>query len=218
VVVHGGGRQINALSARLGFPVVKINGLRVTTPEVAEVVQMVLCGPVRSRLVSALEAAGLRAVGVSGADGGLLEARITDPDLGRVGEISRVSPALLDALSAAGFTPVVAPVCVDAMGPLNVNADEAATAVALALSAGDLLFVSDVPGVLVDGVPQASLTAREVEERIAAGDVKDGMAVKLRCAARAFQRGVAVVRIGDLTALTDPVAGTRLLAGAAHPA
>jgi len=218
IVVHGGGKQINALSARLGLPVVKINGLRVTTPEVAEAVQMVLCGPVRSRLVAALRAAGLEAVGISGADGGLLEARITDADLGRVGEVVRVAPALLESLIAGGFTPVVAPVCADQTGPLNVNADEAATALALALAVKELLFISDVPGVLVDGVPQASLVAREVEGRIAAGDVKDGMAVKLRCAVRALQGGVAVVRIGDLRALTDPLAGTRLLSGAAHPA
>lgn len=219
VVVHGGGRQINALSERLGLPIVKRDGLRVTTPEVAEVVQMVLAGPVSLRLVTALRAAGLEPVGLSGADGGLLEAQVTDPALGRVGEVTAVRPALLAALLQSGFTPVVAPVSVDAAGdPLNVNADAAAAAVAVALGAAELVFVSDVPGVLVDGVPQASLSLADAEARIGSGAVQGGMIVKLRAAARALSGGVAAVRVGALETLTSTLAGTRLLSGTPSPA
>lgn len=214
VVVHGGGQAVSALSRRLNLPVEKRDGLRVTTPEIAEVVEMVLGGPMNRLLVSALRAAGLDAIGLSGVDGGLLEARAAEGGLGHVGEIVKVRASLLESLLLAGLTPVVAPVAPAAADgvPYNVNADHAAAAVAAAMHADELLFVSDIPGVTIGGVAQPTLAAAEVESMIEGGIATDGMAAKLRAAAQALRAGVRAVRIGDLDMFASATAGTRLLA------
>ena len=214
VVVHGGGQAVSALSRRLSLPVEKRGGLRVTTPEIAEVVEMVLGGPVNRLLVSALRAAGLDAIGLCGVDGGLLEARAAAGELGHVGEIVKVRASLLESLLLAGLTPVVAPVAPaagDGGLPFNVNADHAAAAVASALHAEELLFVSDIPGVEIDGVAQPTLATTEIESMIELGIATDGMAAKLRAAAQALGAGVRAVRIGDLDMFASQTAGTRLL-------
>lgn len=214
VVVHGGGRAVSDLSRRLSLPVEKREGLRVTTAPVAEVVEMVLSGPVNRLLVTALRGAGIDAVGLSGADGGLLTAAQVSGGLGYVGEITRVRTALIDSLLLAGLTPVIAPVTPDPAGSpiaLNVNADSAAAVIAAALSAAELLFVSDVPGVLADGEVQPSLTTGDIEPLIADGVAAEGMAAKLRAAERALSGGAKAVRIGDLRMLSEPKAGTRLV-------
>ncbi len=223
VVVHGGGPAVSALSRRLGLPVEQREGLRVTSPEVAEVVEMVLAGPTNRRVVAALRAAGLDALGLSGVDGGLLAARPAPGGLGHVGEIVEVRASLLHSLLLAGLTPVIAPIAPGAPGseggpPLNVNADDAAAAVAGALCAAELLFVSDVPGVRVEGVVQPSLATGEIEALIELGAATDGMAAKLRAAAAALRAGARAVRIGDLHLLDQPAAGTRILATAVQPA
>ncbi len=221
VVVHGGGRAVSALSRRLGLPVEQRKGLRVTTAQVAEVVEMVLAGPVNRAVVAALREAGLDAIGLSGGDGGLLTAQVTQAGLGYVGEISAVRAALLESLLLAGLTPVVAPVVPDGAGgavPLNVNADHAAAAVAGALRAEELLLISDVPGVAVDGVSQPALATADIDALIELGVASDGMAAKLRAAASALQAGAKAVRIGDLDLLTSSSAGTRILAAAIQPA
>lgn len=215
VVVHGGGRAVTEWSQRLGLPVEKRDGMRVTTPEIAELVEMVLSGPINRVLVSALRAAGLDAIGLSGVDGGLLTARVR-ADLGEVGEIVSVRGSLLQSLLLAGLTPVVAPVAPSGGGaaptrPLNVNADQAAAAIAAALDAQELLFVSDVPGVTIDGVTQPTLAAAEIEQMIEGGVATGGMAAKLRAAADSMRAGVRAVRIGDLDMLEHATAGTRLL-------
>ena len=215
VVVHGGGQAVSAWSRRLSLPIEKRDGLRVTTLEIAEVVEMVLGGPVNRLLVSALRAAGLDALGLSGVDGGLLTARPAAAGLGHVGEIAAVRASLLESLLLAGLTPVVspfAPVAGVSGVPLNVNADHAAAAVAAALHADELLFVSDIPGVEIDGVAQPTLAAAEVESIIELGVATDGMAAKLRAAAQALEAGVRAVRIGDLDMFENATAGTRLLA------
>ncbi|HET8714044.1 MAG TPA: acetylglutamate kinase [Gemmatimonadales bacterium] len=218
VIVHGGGQAVSHWSRRLGLPVEKKDGLRVTTPEIAQIVEMVLGGPVNRLLVTALREAGLDAIGLSGVDGGLLTAQPIQGDgLGEVGEIAHVRGSLLQSLLLAGLTPVVAPVAPSATSPvrpLNVNADQAAAAIAAALGTGaeELLFVSDVPGVTVDGVTQPTLAAAEIEQMIEAGVASGGMAAKLRAAAQALRAGVRAVRIGDLEMLGDATAGTRLLA------
>ena len=223
VVVHGGGKAVDALSRRLGLPVEKREGLRVTTAEVAEAVEMALVAATSRLLVSALRRAGLDALGVAGVDGGLFRARIGPGRLGFVGEIVEVRTDVLQRLLAAGFTPVVAPVApqpdvpespLSAAVPLNVNADHAAAAVAGALGAAELLFVSNVPGVEVDGVAQPTIAMAEIETLIARGVATNGMAAKLRAAAHALRSGARAVRIGDLRMLADPAAGTRLLASA----
>jgi acetylglutamate kinase len=216
VVVHGGGEAVSTWSRRLGLPVEKRDGLRVTTPEIAQVVEMVLGGPMNRLLVSALRAAGLDAIGLSGVDGGLLTAQpLQNGELGEVGEIVNVRASLLQSLLLAGLTPVVAPVAPSLTAPirpLNVNADQAAAAIAAALGAHELLFVSDVPGVTIDGVTQPTLAAGEIAPMIDGGVATGGMAAKLRAAAQALEAGVRAVRIGDLDMLEHATAGTRLLA------
>ena len=215
VVVHGGGQAVTNWSKRLGLPVEKKDGLRRTTPEIAELVEMVLGGPINRLLVSTLRAAGLDAIGLSGVDGGLLTAQVLQHGaLGEVGEIVNVRASLLHSLLLAGLTPVVAPVAPSLaipVRPLNVNADQAAAAIAGALQAEELLFISDVPGVTVDGVTQPTLAAAEIEQMIEAGVATGGMAAKLRAAAVALRAGVRAVRIGGLDMLGAATAGTRLL-------
>ena len=222
VVVHGGGRAVSALSRRLGLAVEKRDGRRVTTPEVAEVVELVMAGPVNRQVVTALRAAGLDAVGLSGVDGGLLAAQPAPGGLGHVGEIAGVRVALLESFLLAGLTPVIAPMAPDVSGaagpPLNVNADDAAAAIAAALGAAELLLVSDVPGVEVDGALRPALEAGDVETLIELGVAADGMAAKLRAATAALRGGARAVRIGDLRLLDDARAGTRILAAAVQPA
>lgn len=216
VVVHGGGQAVSDWSRRLGLPVEKKDGLRVTTPEIAQVVEMVLGGPMNRLLVTALRTAGLDAIGLSGVDGGLLTAQpLQGGALGDVGEIVNVRASLLQSLLLAGLTPVVAPIAPSLTAPirpLNVNADQAAAAIAAALGAQELLFVSDVPGVTVDGVTQPTLAAAEIEQMIEGGVATGGMAAKLRAAAQALGAGVRAVRIGDLDMFGAATAGTRLLA------
>ena len=224
VVVHGGGRAVSAWSERLGLPVEKRDGRRVTTPEVAEVVELVLAGPLNRRVVAALRRSGLDAVGLSGVDGGLLTARRAESGtkLGHVGEIVQVRAALLESFLLAGLTPVIAPMAPaagdGAATPFNVNADDAAAAIAGALHAAELLLVSDVPGVQVGGVVQPVLDGVEIESLIESGAASEGMAAKLRAAVAALRAGARAVRIGDLRLLDDPRAGTRILATAAQPA
>ena len=215
VVVHGGGQAVSAWSRRLGLPVEQRDGLRVTTPEIAEVVEMVLGGPMNRLLVSALRDAGIDAIGLCGVDGGLLTAEPTKSGLGEVGEIVKVRASLLQSLLLAGLTPVVAPVAPSnssPVRPLNVNADQAASAVAAALNAQELLFVSNVAGVTIDGIAQPTLAAQEIEPMIELGIASGGMAAKLRAAAQALGAGVRAVRIGDLDMFENATAGTRLLA------
>jgi len=229
VVVHGGGRAVTALSRQLGLPVEKRAGIRVTTPEVAAVVEMVLGGPINRNVVGALRLAGLDAVGLSGVDGGLLTAELLPGGFGHVGKITAVRVALLHSLLLAGLTPVIAPMAPGSGGdvgsggggadvPFNVNADDAAAAIAGALQAAELLFISDVPGVVVEGVPQPTLPVGALDTLIELGIAADGMAAKLRAAAAALEAGTRAVRIGDLRLLGDPTAGTRLLAATVQPA
>src|SRR3989441_4972323 len=200
VVVHGGGQAVSAWSRRLGLPVEKREGLRVTTPEIAEIVEMVLGGPMNRLLVSALRDAGLDAIGLSGVDGGLLTAQPVQKgsELGEVGTIENVRASLLQSLLLAGLTPVVAPVApslAPPIRPLNVNADQAAAAIAAALGAQELLFVSDVPGVTVDSITQPTLAAAEIEPMIEGGIATGGMAAKVRAAAPRLNAGVPGVRL-----------------------
>ena len=149
VVVHGGGPQISALLERLHIESRFENGLRVTDEATMQAVEMVLCGQVNKDVVRRFAAHGVRAAGISGRDGGLLLASVRQPALGRVGEVDKVDPALVECLLAGGFVPVVAPVASDAEGqPLNINADTAAGALAGALHADYFVLISDVPGVL----------------------------------------------------------------------
>jgi acetylglutamate kinase len=217
VVVHGGGKEITALQRSLGAEPEWRDGLRVTTDASVRAVSMVLSGVVNKRLVAALLSAGTDAVGVSGEDGGLLRADVLrGGTLGRTGEVAQVRTRLLVAWLEQGLLPVVSPVSRGPDGgPLNVNADDAAAAVAAALGAAELLFLSDVPGVLRDGETVRTLAADGVEALIGDGTASGGMAPKLRAAARAAAAG-SRVRIGGLEMLEDGGAGTRVLRAPMH--
>jgi acetylglutamate kinase len=215
VVVHGGGKEISELQRTLGVEPERRDGLRYTGVDAMRAVQMVLSGAVNKRVVGALLDAGGDAVGLSGEDGALLQARTArDGELGRVGEVVRVRTELLRVVLAIGMVPVVSPVSRGEDGkPLNVNADDAAAAVAAALDADELLLISNVEAVMDGTEPLRTLDAAAAEAMIAAGTASGGMAPKLRAAVRALAEGVGAVRIGGLGMLDDPQAGTRIRAG-----
>lgn len=181
VVVHGAGPQISAEMGRRGIEPRFVRGRRVTTPEVLEVV----CESLDAVNAEVCAAIGSAALALRGDEIGLRARRV--PSLGLVGEPSPCAPApILEAL-AAGRVPVVAPL---AVGPLNVNADEAAAALAVGLGAERILFVSDVPGVLVEGAVADVLPADEAEAALDAGEFEGGIVPKLVAAVRAARGGV----------------------------
>lgn len=216
VLVHGGGKEIARLQAALGLEPRFIEGLRVTDEATLAVTEMVLSGAVNKRLVARLVSRGIPAVGLSGVDGGLLRVRpLVHPagDLGRVGEVTSVDLSVLSLLLRQGVVPVVSPISLGPEGrSYNVNADHAAMALARALGARSLAFVTNVPGVLIDGQVVARLTAPEAEAWIRAGTISGGMVPKVRAALDVVAAGVAEARIVDLEGLRRG-AGTRFVAG-----
>jgi acetylglutamate kinase len=212
VVVHGGGKQMTRFLAERGIESRFVNGLRVTTPETMDAVVKVLAGTVNHELVAALSKAGACAVGLSGVDSGLAMAVQMDPALGSVGRVVSSNPALLRLLTANGYIPVVACMAGDAEGRMyNVNADQMAVACAAGFEAGQLVFLTDVDGVL-DGSKRlcAELTAADCEGLIADGVATGGMQAKLNAATSALRQGVGQVRIAP-GAAQDALA--RVLAG-----
>lgn len=207
VIVHGGGKAIAEMEARLGLPTHKVDGLRVTSAAGRDVVQMVLSGHTNKLLVQALLEAGVDAVGLSGVDGKLLQCvqkHHPTADLGYVGEVVAVRTAVLEILLAQGMVPVVSPVSrhVETGEIYNVNADDAAVAVARALGADRLSFVSNVPGVLDEKkqrIPQ--LTAVTAEALIAQGVINGGMIPKVRAALAALGPTLPQAVIVDLAGL-----------------
>lgn len=213
-IVHGGGDEISAMQRQLGGDASFAGGRRVTTEADLEVVRMVLSGTVNKRLVAALLTEGAKAVGLSGEDGGLLQAEIASRGtLGRVGVPSRVDPDLLWDLLGHGWLPVISPVAREMGGSsaLNVNGDDAAAAIAAALGAAELLLLADVPGVIAHGSPVAALDPDSAMALVRDGTAGGGMAAKLEAACAALARGIPRVRIGDLQALTNTELGTVLL-------
>jgi len=216
-IVHGGGDQVSALQRTLGAPAAFVRGRRVTREGDIQTIRMALSGGVNKELAARLTAAGVPALGVSGEDAGLLGARrVDDAELGLVGEPVWVDAGLLRHLLAGGYLPVVSPLARDvdatagAACALNVNGDDAAAAMAVALEADELVFVSDVPGVVVRGSVVPQMDADEASAAIADGTATGGMVAKLGAAMAAMERGVARVRVGDLDALLDPARGTVL--------
>jgi acetylglutamate kinase len=204
VLVHGGGKEIGQMQQALGGEPRFVGGLRVTDERALAAAEMVLCGTVSTRLVAALLAAGADALGLSGVDRALIRAeRQTHPagDLGRVGRPVAVRAAVLHELLDGGVVPVVAPVSLGADGPLNVNADEAAGAIAAALGAAEVVFVTNVPGVLVGGALAPRLAASAIEALIADGTISGGMIPKVRAALAALAAGVRAARITNLAGL-----------------
>ncbi len=196
VVVHGGGNVISQWMQRQGIPPRFVNGLRVTDAPSLEIVVAVLTGLVNKELVSLLHKLGGRAIGISGIDGGLLEARITNPELGYVGEIERVNGEPLRAILDSGYIPLVAPLtshCQDGSehsgAPLNVNGDTVAGELAYALGAERLVILTDVEGIM-DG---SNRVIRRLDRRRASilahsGVIRSGMMPKLAACLRALER------------------------------
>ncbi|WP_375593833.1 acetylglutamate kinase [Algihabitans albus] len=205
IIVHGGGPQIGRMLQRLNVETEFVDGLRVTSAETVDVVEMVLAGTINKSIVSAINQAGGTAIGLSGKDGNLVQARKLrrtkrDPesniekilDLGFVGEPTKVNPQVLAALEQSGMVPVIAPIGVGAEGETyNINADTVAGAVAAAVGAARLLMLTDVIGVLdKSGDLLTDLTVEDVAKLEADGTVSGGMIPKLQTCVEAVQGGV----------------------------
>ena len=199
VLVHGGGKAINAMLKRLDVPVKFKDGLRVTDDETMEAVQEVLVGHVNQQLVWALNEYGHNAVGISGADGKTLKAEPVDPDLGRVGRIREVDTNLINTILDDGYIPVVATVGCGPDGFYNINADVAADKIAEAMGADKLIYLTDVDGLFRDFSDEDSLVAQltrtETHELLESGTLDGGMIPKIRSVAEALDAGVSEVVI-----------------------
>ena len=206
VVVHGGGATISAWLARMGIEAKFVRGLRVTDAASLDVVVAVLAGVVNTQLVAELGAFGAPAIGLTGADAGVLQAHRYDDSLGFVGKIERINPAPIADLLGRGYLPVVAPIAIDTSGLassqlLNTNADTAAGQIAAALGASRLVFLTDVDAVLdADNRPLAHLTPNEAIALIASGAAAGGMIPKLEAATRAAITGCATNIVNGTTA------------------
>lgn len=205
VLVHGGGPQVDAVMKRMGKQPEFRDGLRVTDEETLDIVRMVLVGKVNRDLVATINREALDepvAVGVSGEDGGLLTATARESVLGYVGDVSHVRASVLDRLLDEGLAPVVSTVGADVSGqPYNINADEAARAIAVAMAAEKIVYLTGAPGLLADPADEASLiprlTSAELRARIAHESVSAGMIPKLRACADAVDGGVGTAHIID---------------------
>jgi acetylglutamate kinase len=223
VIVHGGGPQIGKTLERLGKKSTFVDGLRVTDDETMEVVEMVLGGKINREIVALIQAAGGRAIGLTGSDDNMI--RVTqrlqdDRDLGRVGKVVALDPAPIDVVANAGFIPVIAPIGVDAAGVThNVNADEAAGAIAAALDAEKLMLLTDVEGVKDENEKLIrQLDVQEARKRMNEGTIRGGMIPKVECCIAAVESGVSTAHIIDgrivhallLEIFTDGGVGTLL--------
>ena len=225
VIVHGGGPQATALARTLGHEPRIVAGRRVTTDLDLDVALYTMRGAVNARLVASAGGAGLAAVGVSGADGGLVKVVRRPPrevdgarvDFGHVGDVVGTDPALLHTLLAGGFTPVVSSVCADRAGALyNVNADTVALELAVSLGAGELVLVAEAGGVRREASDPAShlaqITPDEIDAGVREGWIAGGMRPKLEVAREALRRGIASVRVAAPSGLADAHGGTLVTA------
>ena len=233
VIVHGGGPRIRELLDKLGKTSEFVDGMRVTDGETMDVVEMVLGGLVNKEIVNLLNQQGGRAVGLTGKDGGLIDARrltitrhrpeLEEPeviDLGQVGEIRSIDTSVVDMLVKADFIPVIAPIGSDAQGhSYNINADVVAGRLAEALEAEKLILLTNTPGVLdSEGTLISELEMREAQRLVDQGTISEGMLPKVRCAMEAVQGGVRTATITDgrvehavlLEVLTDAGVGTQV--------
>lgn len=199
VIVHGGGKDIARSLKRLNKEYTFVEGHRVTDDETMETVQMVLSGDVNKRIVNALLFCGVQALGLSGVDGNLFLADrllINGRDIGYVGTITKVNTDIIAMLHREGMVPVVSPVSRTVSGGIyNVNADLAASELAVALQADHCIFISDVEGVLIDNTVQREIQAAEIEDLISREYITGGMVPKVRSAKDAVERGVGRVHI-----------------------
>ena len=226
VLVHGGGPEINETMQKLGKEAQFVNGLRVTDRETVDIVQMVLAGKINKTLVNLIQMKGGHAVGLSGIDGGILEAKMKDEALGYVGIVTKVRPQPINDLLEKGYIPVVSTVASDRMGnAYNINGDTAAARIAGALNAERLIMMTDISGVLRDKDDPSTLiphiTVSEAKELYDSGVISGGMIPKVDCCIDALEHGVDNVVIMDgriphsilMELLTDEGAGTMVMKG-----
>ena len=224
VLVHGGGPEISDMMSKLGKKPEFVNGLRVTDKEPVDIVQMVLAGKVNKSLVTLLQMKGGHAVGLSGMDGGIIEAKIKDERLGYVGEITKIRPQPITDLLEKNYIPVISTVASDHQGNVyNINGDTAAAFIAGALGATRLIMMTDVAGILRDKDDPSSLiphlTVSEARDLYKEGVISGGMIPKVDCCIEAIRAGVKDVTIMDgriphailMELLTDEGAGTMVM-------
>ena len=226
VLVHGGGPEISETMKKLGKEAVFIDGLRVTDRETVDIVQMVLAGKINKTLVNLIQMKGGHAVGLSGIDGGILEAKVKDERLGFVGEVTKVRPQPIMDLLEKNYIPVVSTVAGDRLGnTYNINGDTAAAYLAGALGAERLIMMTDIAGILRDKDDPATLipqiTVSEAKKLYDEGIISGGMIPKVDCCIEALEHGVNNVVIMDgriphsilMELLTDEGAGTMVMKG-----
>ncbi|MBC7074808.1 MAG: acetylglutamate kinase [Syntrophomonadaceae bacterium] len=204
IVVHGGGPEINNMLRRLGLKVAFENGLRVTDRETMGVVEMVLGGKVNKEIVAGINACGGKAIGISGKDGGLIEARPVDDTgkMGFAGEVHRINPEVVESIIENGYIPVIAPIGTDhKQESYNINADTAAAAIAVAIKADKLVLLTDVPGLLENPEDSESLISvlrvSEVDNYLERGVIAGGMVPKIKCCVESVTGGVGRTHIID---------------------
>ena len=226
VIVHGGGPEITDMLKRVGKTTQFVDGLRVTDKESAEIVQMVLAGKVNKDLVKILQNAGGRAIGISGIDGHLIDAKMRDERLGYVGEITNINIGIVEDILNMGYIPVISTVGFDDNGNVyNINADTAAARIAGMLGAESLIMMTDIRGVLEDKDDPESLINKivvsEVRQLMNRGIISGGMIPKVECCVEAIRRGVNKVFVVDgrvphctlMELFTDEGMGTMFVGG-----
>ena len=226
VLVHGGGPEITEMLGKLGKKTEFVDGLRVTDAETADVVQMVLAGKVNKGLVNLIQSLGGRAIGLSGADGGLIRAKQMDARLGFVGDIEFLNVKPVTDMLEMGYIPVISSVGCDAEGNVyNINADTAAAKIAGMLKAESFINLTDTPGLLEDENDESTLIGKifvsEAQRMINQGQLSGGMIPKVSCCVEAIRRGVKKVFIIDgrvphsilIETLTDEGMGTMFVSG-----
>jgi len=226
VIVHGGGPQISAMMKRLGKEPQFIDGVRVTDAATMEIVEMVLAGRINKEIVTGIQQCGGRAVGLTGKDGALLQAEkikgFDNDNGGHVGAVAAVDPAVLRALEAGGFIPVISPIGADRQGvTYNINADQAAGAIAAAICAEKFIILTDVAGILDrEKTLISTLSRKEAGRLVKSGVISGGMLPKVEAALTAVEAGVRKAHIIDgrvphallLEILTNEGVGTEILA------
>ena len=226
VLVHGGGPEISETMAKLGKKAEFVNGLRVTDKETVDIVQMVLAGKINKTLVNLIQMKGGHAVGLSGIDGGIIEAEVKDPALGYVGKITKIRTQPITDLLEKNYIPVISTVAGDRQGnTYNINGDTAAAYIAGALGAERLIMMTDIAGILMDKDDPATLiphlTVTEARGLYDSGVISGGMIPKVDCCLEALEHGVDHVVIMDgrvphsilMELLTDEGAGTMVMKG-----
>ena len=226
VLIHGGGPEISETMARLGKKAEFVNGLRVTDKETVDIVQMVLAGKVNKTLVNLLQMKGGHAVGLSGIDGGIIEATMKDEALGYVGQITKIRTQPINDLLEKHYIPVIFTVASDRQGnTYNINGDTAAAYIAGALNAERLIMMTDIAGILRDKDDPSTLiphiTVEDARKLYDSGVISGGMIPKVDCCIEALEHGVNNVVIMDgriphsilMELLTDEGAGTMVMKG-----